>query len=266
MAPIFYRYSSIRNRQESQYELWRQGCDAFGKTEGPLSTLLEHTPLTWVLLGGEEAVFVSQRLHPCQKRSCETPYKGTSSHSTLVGFGCIWKWPWGQFLSRAWAVGCQTDASLVLFHDQSSKTLSAVVLRMGIWGEWLKGDAILFAPLYRFDLIHLVVRAYHFYVQIVAFSKPIDEVLSQGQIFTFLGRLREVDDGHSCGFVYYHHYSSHHSSVALVVIPAVFYIEPVNPHSVEGSCWLVGWGPTWYLLRYLGHGAVRTLKHFFASQ
>ena len=91
MAPIIYRYLLIRSQQESQYELWRQACGAFGGIGGPLLTLLEHTPCIRMLLGGEEAVFVGRRLLPCQKRSCETPHRGTSSHSTLVGFGCIAK-------------------------------------------------------------------------------------------------------------------------------------------------------------------------------
>ncbi len=68
-----------------------------------------------MLLGGEKAVFVGRRLHLCQKRSCETLYRGTSSHSTLEEFGFIGKWPWTQFPSRACAVSWLTEALLLLF-------------------------------------------------------------------------------------------------------------------------------------------------------
>ncbi len=68
-----------------------------------------------MLLGGEEAVFVGQRLLPCQKRSCTTPYKETSSHSMHVRFGYIGKWPWTQFFSRIFAVDWLTDTLIVLF-------------------------------------------------------------------------------------------------------------------------------------------------------
>ena len=68
-----------------------------------------------MLLGGEEAVFVGRRLHLCQKRSCETPYMGSSSHSTLEESGFIGKWPWTQFSSRACAVSWLTEALLLPF-------------------------------------------------------------------------------------------------------------------------------------------------------
>ncbi len=82
---------------------------------GAFLTLLGHIPCIRILLGGEKAVFVGRKLLLCQKRSCETSHRGTSSHSTLVGFGCISKWPWTQFLFRACAVGWLIDALLVPF-------------------------------------------------------------------------------------------------------------------------------------------------------
>ncbi len=103
--------------------------------------------------------------------------------------------------------------------------LGVAVLGMCSWGAWLKRDAIPVAPFCRFGSIHFVVRAYHFYVRIVAFCKPIDEVLSQGEILTFLGRLREVGHGHSCGCGYCHYCSSNPISVALVAVPGVFEIS-----------------------------------------
>ncbi len=114
-TPIFYRYSSIWSRQESQYELWRQPCGAFGSTEDLFLTLLKNTPCLRMLLGDEEAVFIDQRLFTREKRSCETPHRETSSHLTLVGFGCICNWPLTQFFSGSCTVGWLTDALLVLF-------------------------------------------------------------------------------------------------------------------------------------------------------
>ncbi len=66
-----------------------------------------------MLWSGEEAVFVGRRLVPCQKDSSETPQRGNSSHSTLVGFSCIGKWSWTQFFPRACVVGWLTNALLM---------------------------------------------------------------------------------------------------------------------------------------------------------
>ncbi len=55
--------------------------------------------------------------------------------------------------------------------------LNVAVLDICILGESLKSNAILIAPFCCFDLINLVVRVYHFFVQIVAFCKLIAEVL-----------------------------------------------------------------------------------------
>ncbi len=68
-----------------------------------------------MLLDGEEAVVVGRRLLTCQKPSCRTPHRESFTHSTPVEFGCIDKWPWTQFFSRACAVGWLIDELLVLF-------------------------------------------------------------------------------------------------------------------------------------------------------
>ncbi len=68
-----------------------------------------------MLLGGAEAVFVDRRLLLCQKSSYETPHRGTSSHSTLVGFVWVGKWPWTLFFSRACSVSWLTYALLMFF-------------------------------------------------------------------------------------------------------------------------------------------------------
>ena len=124
----------------------------------------------------------------------------------------------------------------VFFHNQLSKTLSATVLSMCIWGAWLKKDVILLTSLYCFDLIHLVVRAFHFDMQIVMFCKPIDKTLCQGQIFSFLGQMCKIDNGHSCGFAYRYLYLSYHSSVTLVAVLSIFSIQPVNIYSIKKFC------------------------------
>ena len=93
----------------------------------------------------------------------------------------------------------------------------------------------------------------------------MNKILYQGQIFIFFGQLYKISDCHFYNFANCYYYLFYHSTVILIAISTIFWIKPINIYSVEGSRWLVSWRPTWNLLRYLGHGAVDTLRHLFCD-
>ena len=200
----------------------RQACGAFGGTWGPISTLLKRTPCIRMLWGGEEAVFVGRRLLSCQKRSCETPHRGTSSPSTLVEFVCIGKWPWTQFFFRACAVGWLIDVLLMLFpwlivRNARRRRFGRVYLGRMAQKRCHSGCTIIlfWFDSSRYPSVSLLRRD----CSVLQANWQSSE---SGADFTFLGWLREVGDSHSCGFAYRYHCSSYYSFVALIAVPAVF--------------------------------------------